>query len=338
MIHHVHNRQIRFIITIGMGSSGLCLACLLFAIIDVTLGSFPDFPLTKGELKVKAGYFTESGKYLGGIPKFDNEIEYYDCLEYAVTNTSSAATNTSSAPCVNWIANEAGGGEYELGECTCKSVQSGKYCEAWTCSQVETDTSPTCVGSEPKNCYFEVEGEGTRCSCEREDESGYFCASWTCLETDSDGNQEDEVYTCARVASSGLYCEAWTGVTESVEEVEASVCECLEEWNGEGTCSYWECEERGMNKCSRGGKSWCNLGVSVGVGGTFGFLGIVYAGFVTFAEYSSPLYTLPCTLLWCSLWAIGVVIWGGQDGAIYAGTWWALALLVAFLSPFSRCD
>lgn len=91
--------------------------------------------------------------------------------------------------------------------------------------------------------------EHTRCGCEVEDDSGHFCAFWTCLETDSDGSQEHEEYACSRSSPSGLYCEAWTGVIEGEEEVEMSTCECVEEWNGDQVCSYWECEERGKS-CS----------------------------------------------------------------------------------------
>lgn len=33
-------------------------------------------------------------------------------------------------------------------------------------------------------------------------------------------------------------------------------------------------------------------------------------------------------VLWCLSWAVGVVIWGGQDGATYVGIMWGVPLLM----------
>ncbi len=36
-------------------------------------------------------------------------------------------------------------------------------------------------------------------------------------------------------------------------------------------------------------------------------------------------------LMWCVGWAVGVVIWGGEDGATYVGIMWGLPILVTLL-------
>lgn len=217
------------------------------------------------------------------------------------------------------------------------SIANAEYCSAWTCSQLEVDNAITCSGSGDEGCFFEKEGERTRCSCETEDEqfSGTFCAFWTCLERDSDGGQEFEEYQCVRASPSGEYCEAWTGVSESTEEEEVSSCECVEHLSGDGICSYWKCKERGLDKCSHASPSWCNIHVSVWVGGLFGSLGALGAvwGFLHLTTnwthrnvYISPGEPIAAGFLWMAGWSVGVVIWCGQDGALYAGIWWGSIL------------
>lgn len=283
--------------------------------ITIVLSILPDFPLSNKQLKSRAGYYTDGGKYLGGIPWLETEIELYEC------------TDGNATVCMSWTATESSSDEHEVGTCSCQSVKNDEYCDAWTCSQVEVDNAATCTDSSEDNCFFEREVESTRCSCDVEDEesSGKFCASWACVETDSDGIREFEDYQRVRVSPSGQYCEAWTGDIESVEEVETSACECVEEWDGDGFCSFWECRERGLDKCSRYMYGWCNLGVSVGVGGVFGFFGAILAalGFAHITEYDE-VYMLWIVLgfLWMAVWSAGVVIWGGQDGAMISGIWW----------------
>lgn len=122
----------------------------------------PEFPLTKRELEVRTGYYTESGKYLGGVPEWDNEHEYYECQGYNIDdgNGTSSAANAdplNATVCMEWVANEASSGEFEKGICLCKSIAGGDYCDGWTCSQLEVDAQPTCTGDDGENCFFETE-------------------------------------------------------------------------------------------------------------------------------------------------------------------------------------
>ena len=55
------------------------LGCSIFARAEL-----PDYPLTFGEMKVLAGYYTAGGKYLGGRPKAAKQERQgaYECLAF----------------------------------------------------------------------------------------------------------------------------------------------------------------------------------------------------------------------------------------------------------------
>lgn len=38
--------------------------------------------------------------------------------------------------------------------------------------------------------------------------------------------------------------------------------------------------------------------------------------------------------VWMAGWSAGVVIWGGQDGALYAGLWWGAIILAGWLRRY----
>ena len=96
-------------------------------------------------------------------------------------------------------------------------------------------------------------------------------------------------------------------------------------------------KELGLTTCSSAGKSWCNLGVSVGVGGGIGLFGVamfcagIYTIFVVEAEthVRVGLCFVALGMLWCLAWAVGVVIWGGEDGVTYVGIMWGVPILVS---------
>lgn len=101
--------------------------------------------------------------------------------------------------------------------------------------------------------------------------------------------------------------------------------------------SYWECEELGLDTCASSSRGWCNLGMSIGVGGGMGFLGIVVFGFGLNAYNSARRFddkinagcSVFLAIIWCLLWSSGVVIWGGEEGAITVGIIWGVGLLAA---------
>ena len=309
--------------------------------IIVVRGELPDFPMSFGQMKVVAGYYTADGKYLGGLPKADTlSREIYDCQDYYFPENGTA----NATLCLQWEANEAAGDVFQVGECECRSVVSEAYCSVWSCNQVKRGVY--CDGG----CYVESSTDAILCECDLEHQSGLFCDAWSCKQIDSKARVEYEAYQCLRTSPSGHCCEAWNGNVTASDEIEVVACECKQEWQGEDVCSYWECEELGLNTCaSYRRESWCNLGVSVGVGGGIGFLGVVMVCYCICA-IASPCYSDNqcatiwlfvggvCGLVWCCVWAVGVVIWGGADGAKYVGIMWGAPIFAAlsFLAVRSR--
>lgn len=66
---------------------------------------------------------------------------------------------------------------------------------------------------------------------------------------------------------------------------------------------------------------------SLRIGATIGSVGAMSVAYGIFSPYGmGPVVSLVLIALgvvWMAGWSAGVVIWGGQDGAMYAGIWWA---------------
>lgn len=90
--------------------------------------------------------------------------------------------------------------------------------------------------------------------------------------------------------------------------------------------------------CNGAPSSWCNIGVSLGVGGFFGSWGaIVIASSIYFANTPDSDFVIGNAVtgfFWMAGWSAGVVVWGGQDGALYAGLWWGAIILVGWLCRY----
>ena len=159
----------------------------------------PDFSMSKHEMVVAAGYYTEGGKYIGGLPRFGSEIESYECLSFisasnGTTTTSSSVSNGSidididididnAAVCMQWSATERSDDEAEIRLCTCRSPAGDRYCESWTCAQIEKEDYVSDCGNRRRldngaGCYIEVESEHAVCGCDVEHESTNFCVEW----------------------------------------------------------------------------------------------------------------------------------------------------------------
>ena len=319
-----------WLLNLGRAQTFAILVSLLAGTI-ATRGEIPDFPMTYGEMTVAAGYYTPDGKYLGGLPKTDNlNREMYDCQDYFFSGNGTG----NATACLQWAVDESAGDEFQVGVCRCRLVTADAYCSAWTCNHVHTDAY--CDGG----CYVDSNTDDVLCEYDVENVSGLFCSSWSCKEIDSAGRVGNEAYQCQRTSLSGRYCEAWNGNVTASEKIEVVACECKQEWQGGDVCSYWECEELGLKTCSSSKLCWCNLGVSVGVGGGLGIIGVALVCFCMCA-IASPLRVVDedykgtvcacgiCGLVWCCLWAVGVVIWGGVDGAKYVGIMWGAPISVA---------
>lgn len=332
------------------GSIPLTLALLLCA--KGARSELPDYPLDDRGLKTHADYFTEDGKYLGGIPKHSDAQSINTCTELNFDHSYNATVGNDTA-CISWTTNVFGSPENEVGRCSCQSVMNAEYCDAWTCSDlnvvVADKNSLECsgedidanAGEDTADCAVtETELRSTRCVCETEDVSGNFCSSWVCLESDYEYGKEFGEYSCERASPADFYCEAWTGAAETSREADVSACECTKESDYSRVCVEWECKVRSMTKCSFAGPGWCDLGFSIGIAGFLGSLGsvlvalgvsrLVKKGKSTTLRSSSALYII-LGLLWMAAWSTGVVIWGGVDGIMCASLWWGAVIIIGVM-------
>ena len=298
--------------------------------------AFPDYPFDNGELKTRAGYYTEGGRYRGGIPQFDNIYELFACTELNYEDLSDAAWGNATV-CMTWTSNKVGSYESQFGRCTCQSAMNAAYCDAWACSDLEAYEAP-CDGND-STCVVEKSVHSTRCACESEDDSGNFCSSWVCLETNYDDGREYGDYNCVRASPSEEYCDAWTGLTESSNEVEISACECVHASTNSTVCVQWDCKSRSLKNCSHAGTGWCDLGFSIGIGGLLGSLGAALAamGLSRLRKRDPPVSRACAGLdillgsLWMAAWSVGVVVWGGEDGTTSVAFWWGGILVIGLL-------
>lgn len=322
------------------------LTSTIIALLPENSGSsaLPDYPLDDKGLETRADYYTQSGKYLGGLPSHSDGAAVYNCTELNFDQSFNSTVSNDTA-CISWTADVAGSPEREVGRCSCQSVMDAEYCDAWTCNDVEVlnfgyelcplDDEDTVTTP----CAVETVVHSTRCVCEIEDVSGNFCSSWVCLETDYDYGSEFGEYQCVRPSPSRYYCEAWTGVVENANEASISACACTQESDNSRVCLEWECEVRSMTKCSSASSGWCDIGFSIGIGGFFGSFGAVLVALGLFrlmkksqplVRSSSGLYIL-LGLAWMAAWSTGVVIWGGVDGVLCAALWWGAFIVFGLL-------
>ena len=295
----------------------------LLAILQITgtLGALPNYPMSRREMEVSAGYYTESGKYLGGFPHYVEVFEFYECTAYTsdknVSATTINTTERNATVCMTWTANMPGSEVYDGVNCSCQSLANAAYCSEWTCRQQDVAT--------------------TTCTCETADaDSQTFCSSWACREENSDGAQGIGEYQCLTASSNPDLCEAWTGVYAGSKKVESSTCACAEQQDRVEVCSSWSCQERHLVKCSRGGTSWCNIRVSIGVGCFFGSFGAMLIAFGFNSEHKciqdcSLWSSVTTGFIWMVGWFGGVVVWGGQDGAVCAGIAWGAIIASGLL-------
>ncbi len=317
-------------------SSGFFLVGVLG--LDLELGEKIDFPLTDKEHKIAAGFYSESGRYRGGVPKRSSEVEKYICNEYALDST-----NSTAIACVDWSVNEFGGGETETGSCVCGSFNE-RFCEGYSCFTLEEETKATCTktGTYTKSCVYASEVELTTCGCVAESDNGLYCKSWECEEIDKDAHEEHEEYECRVEAESGEFCQAWTGQIWSKEEFEQTTCSCDAQWEGDAVCSVWECVEREYGMCAQARwkngkgakKGWCNFDLAVGVGGTIGAIGFIATGVLVFLTFTGEMSAGDTCLAflgsvgWACLWSVGVVIWGGVFAVEAVAIYWSVPILL----------
>lgn len=299
------------------GTLAFLLTCSVFS-----WGQLPDYPITYGEMKIKAGYYTERGRYLGGIPKANKvRSKFFDCEDfYSAANASSNAT-----ACMKWNMYDSEDSTHRRSSCECESVTNEAYCVQWVCHPCHSDCTAT-LGT-----------ERTLCECDVENASGPFCASWSCQQTDGGDVVKYEEYLCVRTSSSGHHCEAWNGNVTASDKITVAACQCVAERDGEGVCANWECKERGLDTCASR-KDWCNLGWSVCFGGGGGMIGVIiicgliYSG----ANDGKSVWLCVVGVVLCLFMSVSVVISGGAYGAMYVGIMWGGPIVLVSILALVR--
>lgn len=110
-------------------------AILSFSAFNFAGAELPDYPMTRGDMEVLAGYYTPDGKYLGGVPEFHGlSRELYQCTAFLYAEPNDNATNPTV--CNAWSADESYGEGFQLGTCECKFyAENEAYCSDWLCEQ-----------------------------------------------------------------------------------------------------------------------------------------------------------------------------------------------------------
>ena len=269
-------------------------------------------------LQRRAGYFTESGLYRGGLFKNARyeQHEWHDC------------TDGNGKYCLSWSTNERSEEKQESGTCICNEGKK-HYCASWSCQQIGIKNKAECRRARiVKTCRPQIEVEEATCSCAVESMNQKYCQQWNCTETGPHKATETEIYTCMREGGRGRYCERWTGVIVSKKEVESSICQCRLEENN--YCLSWTCKERGLLICDEYGAGWCNFALAVGLAGGLGTIFILF-GLVSVRVYETlnerlRLFCFTVTL--GLLWTPGVIIWGGEKALIWVVGMWGIAFFI----------
>lgn len=322
------------------------LGLLLIPTPDVRAVDFPKYPLSDWDLQIAGGYYSEGGRYRGGIPRVRGSTLLNACVKYwtpievspeASASSLNSSSSSSSSPssswstsfvdlgnatvCMEWEDSKSSEKDGEIPLCTCDSRASNDlYCREWSCLNVRVDLTGNCGD----HCYYRTGKPNKQCSCSAEYRTGDFCRRWQCSDSTDENHVIMEDYNCISPSAGGQYCQSWAGQRESPSRLAAIACACEDPEGppGDGVCDNWTCKERRIKKCL----GMCDMRLSLGLGGTLGVIGIFFL-------YNSVRARLPLSvslsLTWIAIAAGGVLFWGGYDGGIYAGFLWAVALLIA---------
>ena len=250
---------------------------------DVSLASW-------NVLKRDAGYYSESGKYRGGLYKKarGSYHEEFRCIHKRRDCCQSWETTHSS-------------GDRDPTACRCDSERGSPVCESWHCSRDDRD-----------------------CVCETRSEKDRYCLKWSCVQKSNGEIDTEEYYECAADDASGEYCRVWQANISSSYQISSAVCRCTEA--EKNYCTRWACDERWLVRCASHFGGWCDMNIALGVGCVLGGCGLIIIGTIL---YNCSIGSCDCDkikivalivvggFLFCSLLLFGVVIWGGVKGFVF---------------------
>lgn len=275
---------------------------------------------TWNRLKRDAGYYTENGRWRGGL-FLRARNEWFD---------SFTCNHLNSSYCHSWTVVKVARQDVFNGTCFCTRRHSNPYCRAWECSETDSSRQIRC-DPDGSNCRFRSRSSGilTSCSCLSPSVSKKYCLEWVCRRRRFDGRNREQNYQCIKEDATGNYCFRWNSSFASDSEIRSSVCECFE--RGSLFCHHWRCKERKVQICDAHSGQWCNLWLAIFVAGPLGALTIVGLVIIRPAleeSIAKNVYIVFRALAISCAWLFGVLIWGGVRGLPWVAATWFVTIVV----------
>ena len=278
-------------------------------------------------LKRRAGYYTQSGRYRGGLYKSvrHEEGEVNDCVK------------DNGRYCLLWTSRNRNEEKEKTSSCACKDGRR-QYCASWTCEHKAAHfDADYCRHADrgAASCKGRQHEAYSTCSCSIEAKNQKYCQQWLCTESSSHEKTAKGTYNCTKDRVE--YCERWTGDILSENEVEAAACQC--DVKQATHCRHWTCKDRGLKICRRKW-GWCNFTFALivaGGGGTICLLGGMFSGLKERNLYRR-MERFYFGSVFCFLFTPGVLIWGGETVVPWVALMWGVTLLISLIALMVTCD
>lgn len=183
------------------------------------------YPISDFYQRVETGYFSEGGRYLGGIPRLKTTTTYAVCEEFLTGNV-----------CTDWII-------FEEGEKQSVCVCSDASCGGWTCTEYYTGDI------------------NNRCECIVSNNDA--CGSWECEGSQEETvKRSKNGRTKELIVSNGSFTDlddsSWNGVISSSTRYSQESCRRDISEN-----ILWECTRKTYRNCNTRDNVWCSLDISL---------------------------------------------------------------------------
>jgi len=251
------------------------------------------------DLAKDAGYFTEEGRWKGGLPRRHRatDFENYYCDR----------THSDAGFCLRWFGHsslEAKAGDQTAQKvCNCNK-HNDVFCQAWECRRQNTRIA---------SCICDEEGNG----------ENSFCQEWRCLESTVQGAREEQSFVCLHDDPMYNYCFQWRGNITAQRYVRSTVCDCYS--GDESHCGHWLCEERTVTRCAVLKAHICDTGFAVGVYGGIGLVFLLLGLFVSFAIWNDDTepkeHAVCCFLVAFFVVMVPMMIGVALTGGVYGIGW-----------------
>ena len=258
-------------------------------------------------LRIEAGYFSESGRYQGGLyrRRTSEDLKIYNCQSHDADRC-----------CHSWTLTAASGDNEVNESCSCLPNCASTCCESWSCSR--TESVPNSNG---RNAARQ-ENAMTHCSCSSRSNDNTSCQTWNCSNWE-EVRDYGETYHCED-ADAGGFCSRWNGTSRSRKDVGESLCRCT--FSAGEYCAEWYCVTRRLQRCDQHPAGWCDLGLALTVGY---FSGVVFLIVLVVASLHSARqnHYFPLSLLITMIIMSVVTLYGGTVAVMCVLPFWMIVIL-----------